>query len=290
VPVEDKVSMVSISKPIWFYGLEEIAPHLLPRKSGKLRRVAFAQCALPGLEHGAEIATRTEDDLGRLSRGLPLWLAETFTFSAGYDAIAALGTVAQHYALFPSEWVPENIRQLNESTEHGLDFVITGAIRDHNDDYELVLRIWEVKKFRELKAFTARWTPATADEELKRLFGVVRGYMEWTALPERNGLAFQEPASPAAYLQGLATSLTFFLGEKSLLGPAQVPDSPAALVRSAQANPDHAAAQLALAAWLLRQKAAARPLDEVAHRHACAWLSSERAQAADVAALVIKLA
>ena len=96
VPVEDKVSMVSISKPIWFYGLEEIAPHLLPRKSGKLRRVAFAQCALPGLEHGAEIATRAEDDLGRLSRGLPLWLAETFTLSAGYDAIAALGAVAQH--------------------------------------------------------------------------------------------------------------------------------------------------------------------------------------------------
>lgn len=289
-PVEDKVSMVSISKPIWFYGLEDIAPHLLPRKSGKLRRVAFAQCALPGLEHGAEIAARPEDDLSRLSRGLPLWLADTFTFSAGYDAIAALGAVAQHYALFPSEWVAENIRQLNESTDHGLDFVVTGAIRNRNDDYELVLRIWEVKKFRELKAFTARWTPATADEELKRLFGVLRGYMEWTALPERNGLAFQEPASPGAYLHGLAASLSFFLGEKGLLGPGQVPESPAMLLRAAQANPDHAAAQVALAAWLLRQKAAGHPLDELAHRHACAWLSSERAQAADVAALVIKLA
>src|SRR4051812_41139891 len=33
----NKISLASISKPIWFYGLDEAAPHLLPRKEGKLR-------------------------------------------------------------------------------------------------------------------------------------------------------------------------------------------------------------------------------------------------------------
>jgi hypothetical protein len=289
-PVENKVSLASISKPIWFYGLETVAPHLLPRKEGRLRRVAFVQCAVPGLENAPELATRPENDLGRLTRGIPLWLAETFAFSAGYDAVAAIGTVAQHHMLFPVEWTAENIRQLVESTENGLDYVVTGALRNRNDDFELALRIWEVKKFRELKVFSARWTPASADEELTRLFGQLRAYMEWTALPAGNGLAFQAPAAPLAYLLSLGTSLTYFLGEKGILAPEQLPADPAGLLRSAQANPDQVTAQLALAALLLRQKTAGQPLDEAAHRHACTWLSSERAQAADVAALVVKLA
>jgi len=289
-PVEHKVSLASISKPIWFYGLETVAPHLLPRKEGRLRRVAFVQCAVPGLDNTAEIGARPENDLGRLSRGIPLWLAETFAFSAGYDAVAAIGTVAQHHMLFPVEWAAENIRQLVETTETGLDYVVTGALRNRNDDFELALRIWEVKKFRELKVFSARWTPASADEELTKLFGQLRAYMEWTALPAGQGLVFQAPATPLAYLLGLGTSLTYFLGEKGILAPEQLPADPAGLLRAAQANPDHVGAQLALAALLLRQKTAGLPLDEAAHRHACTWLSSERAQAADVAALVVKLA
>ncbi len=288
--VAEKVSLVSISKPVWFYGLENTAPQLLPRKEGRLRRVAFAQCALPGLANIAEAAARPEDELGRLSRGIALWLADTFTFSAGYDATAAVGTVAQHYMLFPTEWISENIRQLNDTTEKGFDYVVTGALRNHNDDFELTLRIWEVKKFRELKAFTARWTPSSVDAELTRLQEQMRAYMEWVAMPAGEGLAYVAPTSPVAYLRGLGTALTFFLGEKGVIAPEQQPADPAELLRAAQANPDHVAAQLALVSLLLRKKAAGLPLHAEAHRYACAWLSSEKAQAADVAALVIKLA
>lgn len=289
-PVDDKISLVSISKPIWFYGLESGAPHLLPRKEGRLRRVAFAQCALPGLENAAEISTRPEDELSRLTRGLALWLAETFAFSAGYDSVAAIGAVAQHYALFPMEWTADNIRQLNDSTASGLDYVITGALRNRNDDFELILRIWEVKKFRELKTFNAHWTPSSADTALTQLQEQLRAYMEWTALPAGQGLAYTAPVAPLAYLHGLGTALTYFLAEKGVIAPGQLPRDSAALLRAAQANPDHIAAQLALAALLLRQKAAGATLEAEAHRHVCTWLSSDRAQAADVAALIIKLA
>ena len=289
-PVDDKVSLVSISKPVWFYGLEEAAPQLLPPKEGRLRRVAFAQCALPGLANTAEVSAHREEALGRLSRGLALWLADTFAFSAGYDASAAVGTVAQHYLLFPTEWTSDNIRQLNDTTEKGLDYVVTGALRNRNDDFELTLRIWEVKKSRELKAFTARWSPSSADSELTRLQEQMRAYMEWTAMPAGRGLAYAAPAAPLAYLHGLGTALTFFLGEKGVIAPEQVPPDVTGLLSAAQANPDQVSAQLALVAWLLRQKSAGRPLEAEAHRYGCAWLSSEKAQAADVAALVVKLA
>ena len=286
-----KVGLVSISKPIWFYGLETLAPHLLPEKTGKRRRVAFAQCALPGLEDASARGSRPEDALGRLSRGLPLWFAETFAFGAGYESIAAVGTSdRKHYALFPSEWVAENVRQLNDSVEGGLDYVITGSLRNRNEDFEYNLRIWEVKKYRELKAFTTRWTPSNADEELKKFHELVRGYMEWAALPAGTGLAYTVPAAPLVYAHALGTALTLFLGEKGVLAPEQVPPGNDELLVAAQANAADARAQLALVASLLRLKAQGVAPSPGAAQHANTWLASPGAQAADVAALIMKLA
>ena len=286
---EKKVSLVSISKPIWFYGLEALVPHLLPRPEGKLRRVAFAQCALPGLENATELATRPEDETGRLSRGLALWFAETFAYSAGYAPVAAIGTLDDHYTLFPMEWTADNLRQLNESSDRGFDYVVTGALRNRNDDFELILRIWEVKKFRELKVFTARWTPSTADAALSQLREQLCGYMEWTALPAGNGLAYVAPAAPLAYALGLGATLSFFLGDKGILAPAQLPQDSAALLHAARTNPTDARAQLALIAALLRLKAQGAPLDAETRQYACIWLATPEAQAIDIAVLAVKL-
>jgi len=286
-----KISLASISKPVWFYGLEALAPHLLPQKEGKRRRVAFAQCALPGLENAATRAAQPEDELGRLSRGLALWWAETFTYGAGYEAVAAVGTSDRgHYALFPTEWMAENVRQLHDSTEGGLDYVVTGALRNRNEDFEYSLRIWEVKKYRELKVFTTRWTPSNADEELRKFHELIRGYMEWSALPAGTGLAYAAPVAPLSYAQALGAALTLFLGEKGILAPAQVPAGLDALLLAARANPDDVRAQLALVSALLRLKAQGTPPPPAAQQHASAWLASPGAQAADVAALIMKLA
>lgn len=286
---EAKIALVSISKPIWFYGLETFAPHLLPRKDGRLRRVAFAQCALLGVADAPTRAAQPEDSLARLSRGLPLWFAETFAASAGYEPIAAIGTSdRRHYAIFPGEWAAENVRQLNDSVEGGIDYVVTGALRNRNDDYELSLRIWEVKKYRELKVFTTKWTPSDADAELKKFHELIRGYMEWK--PAGSGLAYAAPAAPMAYVQGLGAAQTMFLGEKGILAPEQVVGCTDVLLAAARANPDDARAQLALVAAILRLKAQGISPDSAAFQHANAWLTSPGAQAADVAALVMKLA
>ena len=288
---ESKVSLVSLSKPVWFYGLEALAPHLLPGKEGRPRRVAFAQCAVLGIDNAAARAAQPEEELGRLCRGLPLWFAETFAYSAGYEPFAAIGASdRRHYALFPTEWVAENIRQVHDTTEGGLDYVVTGALRNRNDDFELSLRIWEVKKYRELKVFTTRWTPSDADAELKKFHELVRGYMEWKALPAGTGLAYAPPAAPLAYVHALGSALTLFLGEKGVLAPEQVPAGTEALLQSARANADDARAQLALVAALLRLKAQGVAPDPAAQQHAGTWLASPAAQAADASALIMKLA
>ncbi len=217
---ELKISLVSISKPIWSYGLEPIADQVLPPKAARLRRIAFAQLSILGVPDIAEMAKRPEEELGRLSRALPLWLAETFYFSPHYSPIAAIGLVGARWALFGAEWNTDNIRQLVDSTAGGLDYLFTGALRKTGDEMEILLRVWDIKKMRERKQFTAKWTAATADVELAKLHEQVRLFMEWT--PEKRGLAYAAPASPRAWLETLGASVALFLNEKNLLPKEQL--------------------------------------------------------------------
>jgi hypothetical protein len=240
---ETKVNLVSISKPIWFYGLEPLAEQVLPPKTGRLRRVAFAQLAVMGVPNVMELAQKPEEELGRLSRAIPLWLAETFYFSPHYAPIGVVGLLGQHYALFNSEWTVENLKQLADTSSDGLDYVFTGAIRQVAGDYELILRVWEVKKFRERKQFTVRWAPSTADAELAKLHEQVRMFMEW--MPEKNGLAYATPASPRGWLDTLGVSLSLFLNEKNLLPADLVGPVDEVLARAATAAPKSEAASLA---------------------------------------------
>ena len=123
--------------------------------------------------------------------------------------------------LFDAEWTVENLRQLVDTAKDGLDYIFTGSLKQTAGDYELVLRVWEVKKFRERKQFVARWTPATANAELAKLHAQVRAYMEWTSVSAP--LAYTPPASPRVWLDALGASLGYFLVGKTLLTKEQLP-------------------------------------------------------------------
>jgi hypothetical protein len=259
-----RINLVSISKPIWFYGLEALTAQILPPKEGKFRRVAFTQLALPGVTDLAERAQRPEDELGRLSRAVPLWLAETFYFSPHYQPIAAVGVMNQrHYALFGPEWTADNLRQLVDTTDGGLDYIFTGALREAAGDYELLLRVWEVKKFKERKTFTVRWNPTTADADLGQLHEQIRAFMEWSS--EKTGISYVPPKRPRVWLDTLGASLSLFFGGKALLPKDQLtlPD----VVVGAAAE-QAATGEAASLAWLTLRHAAcqlglARDLAEV---------------------------
>jgi hypothetical protein len=258
-PEAAKVAIVTISKPIWSYGLEAMAGELLPPKGERLRRVAFAQLALPGAYRDAAAASKKpEDELGRLSRGLPLWLAEKFYFCPHYAPVAAAGllddpTDGKSYVVFSSEWTTTNLQQLVDSTTGGLDYIFTGALQQTAGDYELLLRVFEVKKFRERKTFTARWTPATADTELAKLLEQIGQFMEWT--PAQSGLAYVPTSEPGGWIDTLGASLSLFLADKSLLPMAQLAPLAPVLERTA---PQVMIRPIASLAWLTLQARANR--------------------------------
>jgi hypothetical protein len=259
-----KIGLVTITKPIWFYGLESLATQILPPKDGRTRRIAFAQLALPGFLKAVEAARRPEEEMPRLSRALPLWFAETFYFSALYTPIAAVGTMTNppadnQYVIFDQEWRMEHLRQLVETTSEGLDYIVTGSLRVQDADYQIQLRIWEVKGYRERKTFTARWTPASADTALLELHSQLRTYLEWS--PASAAFAYTIPTKPRGWLETLGASLGLFLVDKGVLPPAQLAPVTPDLQRAADSAAGGEAA--AFAFLTLRQRAARLGLGEV---------------------------
>jgi|GEM_PF-175596 len=228
------IHLVTISKPIWSYGLEDALGELFPVRDAQkgVRRVAFAQLALPSLEAPEKLAAQPEAELGRLSRAIPLWLAETFSYSPLYAPVAAIGVQHSpgnpgHYAHFPTEWTTDNLRQLVDSAEGALDYIFTGSLQEKSGDTTLTLRVWEVRKFRERKKVVLRWTPASADAELSKLHSYLRQFMEWqegaAGAPGTAAIRYSPPAQPLRWLHTLGTSLCLFLAGKNVLAPEQVP-------------------------------------------------------------------
>jgi hypothetical protein len=227
------VNLVTISKPIWAYGIENVTG-LLPPKNDRLKTIAVGQLALLGVADTEAVSKTPEEALGRFTRGFPLWLAETLYFSPQYMTLAAIGLKEQaHYALFPAEWSTDNIRQIIDSTSAPIDYVITGALREQDGDFTLTLRLWEIKGFRERKSFQANWTPATADAELTKLHEQIRLFFEWKS---SEGLDYQPPASPTAWIDTLGVSLSTFLADKNVLPREQLASLPSRLSDPAESE------------------------------------------------------
>jgi len=131
--------------------------------------------------------------------------------------------------------------------------VFTGALSHKSGDYSLILRLWEIKKFRERKTFQLQWTPATANAELMKLHEAIRMFMEFTPYPAGTGLTYAPPPNPFAWCDTLGTSLSFFLAEKGVLPKEQIPSPAQNLARIAARAASSEAASLA---WLaLRDRA-----------------------------------
>ncbi|MBP6307274.1 MAG: hypothetical protein KA334_01035 [Opitutaceae bacterium] len=261
-----RVNLVTISKPIWFYGLESMAAEVLPAKESRARRVAFAPLGVLGVEDVVAAAKNPAHELGRLSRALPLWFAELLYFSPAYAPVAVLGIqehpeAENHFAVCPFEWGTEHIRQLLASPGgEGLDYVFTGALREAAGKYEMVLRLWEVKKLRERKQFSVQWTAETASAVLGQFGEGLRAFMEAAPYPAGHGIDYVRPADARPWLDALNASASYFLADKKLIPASALPPAGEALSQQAAAAAQETVPALA---WLTLRARAARLGQEV---------------------------
>jgi hypothetical protein len=112
-----------------------------------------------------------------------------------------------------------------------------------------------VRKFRERKVFTARWAPATADEELGKLREAICQFMEWRTYPVGTGIAYAVPARARAWVDVIGASFNLFLVEKGFMPKDSLGSLEPAEKALARAARESVAASLACLS--LRQRARA---------------------------------
>ena len=249
-PPAPTISMATISKPIWYYGLEEAAPGILPPKEGKLRRIAFAQLALTEVADPKAALEDPADELARLARGLPLWFAEAFNVFPAHAPVAAVGQREmpggiRRPMVFSAEWTPEtcaSCRELVRGPRLRLHRKRPPEGRGLRPDPPRLGN----EKFRERKTFSVRWTPATADRELSALMAQVRQFMEWAPYPGAPGSATRSrrPPGPGRTRSNLTRTFPGHEGSHRQGGPAS------SRARSRALGPHAASSAAASLAWL----------------------------------------
>ncbi len=213
------VTYISLNKPVWFYGLRNAA-WLLPTHDTRAKLIAFTPLSCPAANAGPQ----PEDDRGRFSRAVPLFLAESCWFRSGLRPVAMIPAVkGSGPAMLDKEMSEEEVWDLGTA---GIGYVVTGTLAEDGLNCELSLTLYDAMTKEKVQRFS-RTGPRfklggmvlELDEELRAIFS-------GQALPENSWYEAPSPALIDGYLGSLARALTLFLAQKKVVPSDQVVGEP----------------------------------------------------------------
>lgn len=217
------LAFVLIEGPLWARGLGEPA-WLLPRKPAGAKRLGLLAFA-DETRRGERLREETEDDRGRLSRALPLFLSEALAFTTGLSTHCAVPLVpGRGLALCGKAWdVPDLLER--GAWEDPPELLVSGAFVPGLTGLTVELELWDAAMKATLGRvrLPAGEAPAAMALELEHELSALLAQLKlaapqappaWHRLPAREG---QE-----AYLQALALLLTHVLAAEGLLPPGRL--------------------------------------------------------------------
>lgn len=145
-----KISVLSLDVPIWASGLNN-AEWLLPDRQEDATKIGFFNLSAKKTNMPKEPVTQKEDDIGRTSRSLPLYLAERINVETGCSAINYIFVVeGAGPVLSGGEWDFVSLKDI--AIENNLDIIVFGH---YEKDYldlrsKLKIQVWDVKKEKEM--------------------------------------------------------------------------------------------------------------------------------------------
>ena len=210
--VEEKapeIEFVNIDRPVWYYGLEDpkwMFPAIPLEKPGFL---FFALSAVadssvrPGQSH-----VQHEDELGRLTRSIPLYLAESVFLNGQVPASVFFPLVrGKGAALLGAELDPQQLwSMVSGQGQSNARFIITGSIKDAADSRSITLKAWDCRNRTLFKNFMQYGAGQSLEKAVQALEKDLLGLC--TPLSQRpNGFGKVNPSLLSPYLAGLAQSL-----------------------------------------------------------------------------------
>jgi hypothetical protein len=213
------VTYISLNKPIWVYGLRN-ANWLLPAHDPRAKLIAFTPISCPAANAGPQ----PEDDRGRFSRAVALFLAESFWFNTGLRPVAMIAAVkGAGPAMIDREMTAEEVTDLGTS---GYGYVVTGTLTEDGLTCELSLTLWDAQQKKQVQSFVRsghRYLLGSMvlelDLELRAVFGDEGSPSSlWYQLPG--------PELIDGYLGSLARALTLFMAQKQVTPSDQLVGEP----------------------------------------------------------------
>jgi tetratricopeptide (TPR) repeat protein len=208
-----QVGIALLERPLWLLGAHDLT-WAIPSVAQRQPRIALMALTVPGGLQGVpdQVVSMREEDQGRTSRTIPLFLAEQLFFRTSIEAHVMVPVTEQGgLVVFSGEETDEALHKLAS----GYDYVMTGTIHVEGEILRLRLRLRAMPGLEEVAQFDSQFTAngigapaqALADRVGQRL----------ADLPGVTGLRepgyYQNPPAEyaSAYMGALAQCLTLTL-------------------------------------------------------------------------------
>ena len=160
-----EIESANLERPVWSYGLRN--PTWLfaekPDESPRVTFISLAKC----FSEADQAEEQREDDLGRYTRAIPLYLAEAVHYWTDFASNTLIPTVkGGGPAVFGAGG---NDAELCEQLSGNSDYLVTGEIDNSREQWQVTLRLWECAGKQCLLETTAQATEEHIGAEVLKL-------------------------------------------------------------------------------------------------------------------------
>jgi tetratricopeptide (TPR) repeat protein len=140
LPSNARIGLYRLDRPIWFAGFEDPA-WLLPPKQAGSKHLLFFGLAIDGQP---QLPPGREDEVGRLTRSVPVFLAEQAWLSTPHRGAAVLPMAEQGgWAIMGRPWPEEQLLVQVPDSERKDTLLVTGVLRVDGDKRRIDLWVYD---------------------------------------------------------------------------------------------------------------------------------------------------
>lgn len=230
---EEKAGALLLDRPIWMYGLGD-AKWLEVHKSESSSKIVFLALNAQTDNSGEGVQTQKEDDIGRLSRAVPLFLAEPLYFGTSLSPQVLIFAFPKKGPILMGgkfDWDYLESLQINDAA-----LFVTGEVSYSEKGYGIALHVWDPTSKKEIASLEQKGTKEELGEKIAGLSASLdqklSEILEWKRIREPSLYSKPPIDQIPVYIEGLAQSLTLTLvsndygssgelwGERNIYGSA----------------------------------------------------------------------
>jgi|GEM_PF-2624363 len=139
-PAQPKVDVLRMDRPLWYAGLGD-PMWLLPPKEPGHKHVVILALSLDGQP---SLEPAQEEEVGRATRSLPLWLAEQVWLTTKNRGTAGL-SMANHggWAVLGRPWPEEQLCEQVPASERADTLLVTGQLKINGDRRRIEMHVFD---------------------------------------------------------------------------------------------------------------------------------------------------